>query len=131
MEKGGDSNVVNIRIYESAGLWYVSGYDTMFESGLAALEFAEGLEMDEKKQAYIEEARAWARGYRASMEQAVALGDQWEALYSSIVTDEDMPGGVISDGTSQLSSFATLVANMGTLATAFDAGLDTVVERVA
>jgi len=123
--------VVNIRIYESAGLWYVSGYDTMFESGSAALEFTEELEMDEKKQAYIEEARAWARGYRASMETAEALSGRWSSLYSTIVTDEDMPGSILADATSQLSSFATVIANMLVLVAAHEDGLNTVIERVA
>ena len=87
--------------------------------------------MDDKKQQYIADVRTWVGQYRDLIANGVSLTQQWGALYSSIVTDEDMPDGIISDGTSQLSAFTTAVANMLTLIAGYDAGLDTNFEQVA
>ncbi len=87
--------------------------------------------MDDKKQFYIEDVRQWVRDYRQMMARAESLTGQWGALYNTLLVDDDMPDGVITDGTSQLSSFATVVGNLGTLTADYDAGIDTNFERVA
>ena len=120
-----------MRVYQAAdGKWiFFDGtikhyFDTQREAEMAESEI-------EKKQSYIENVRQFMRDYGAMMARAQALGGQWSALLNQIITEEDMPGGIISDATSRLSSFATVISNMTTLVTTYDAGLDTNFERVA
>ncbi len=116
------------RIYQDGEQWVLWNRTTDEKT---YFETEEEAQMDEKKQAYIEIVRAIARAYRDLAGQMAEVDGQWSALYSTIITDDDMPGGIVSDGTSQLSSFTTVIANFGTLVTAYDAGIDTNFERVA
>ena len=120
-----------MRVYQAAdGRWIFwdgetkTYYDTKAEAEMAESEI-------EKKQSYIEDVRQFVRDYGAMMARAQALGGQWSALLSTIITEDDMPGGIVSDGTSRLSAFTSVIGNMATLVTTYDAGLDTNFERVA
>lgn len=87
--------------------------------------------MDDKKQQYIADFRQWVRDYQQMMSRAAALNNQWNALYTTLLADDDMPDGVIADATDQLSAFVTAISNMQTIEAAYDGGIDTNFERVA
>ena len=122
-----------MRVYQAAdGQWILlldDGTKTYYETEA-------GVRMDEKKQQFIENFRQLVRDYQQIMERADALAGSdagaWGALYSSIITNDDMPGGIIpADGSTALDAFTTAISNLQSMLTSYAGGIDTNFERVA
>ena len=85
--------------------------------------------MDDKKQQYIADFRQWIRDYQQMMQRAWELNNNY-GLYSSILTEEDMPDAIISNP-DKLTSFVSAFANLQSIFSNYDAGIDDNFERVA
>lgn len=85
--------------------------------------------MDDKKQQYIADFRQWVRDYQQIMQRAWTLNNNY-GLYSSLLTETDMPASII-DNTDKLTSFISAFANLQSTFATYDAGIDDNFERVA
>lgn len=82
----------------------------------------------EKKLQFINAVREWISDYKHLMQRAWQLKNNY-GLYSTILTEEDIPEDVIPN-TDRLTSFVNAFANLETIFTSFDAGIDDNFERV-
>lgn len=92
--------------------------------------------MEDKKQQFIADVRQLARDYKLIMNRAGALLDQdsgeWSALYSTIISNDDLPDAIIPETESdKLATLTNVISNFQTMLQNFAAGIDTNIERVA
>lgn len=81
---------------------------------------------------YITKVRQWSSQYAVLMTEADGLINQWSALYTTLVTDDEFVGensAVIPNPTKTVS-LTSVIANMQTILSAYDNGIDSNVERV-
>lgn len=91
---------------------------------------------NQKQSDFISSVRQFVTAYRKVMADAGELSNRWGALYSTILTEEDFANGneaVIPSGDpeSRLTSLDSVMANINTMLSVFDAGIDTNFERVS
>ena len=78
------------------------------------------------KEQYLTDVEGFVHDYRAIMARAEGLQNRWGALLSSkiVLTDLDEKDYFEQDG-SKLTALTSVVGNIGTLHTTYDAGIDT------
>ena len=85
-----------------------------------------------KQQVFVETFRQWVRDYKEVMKRAWNLQNDW-ALYQTILNETDVATDVLpsaTDGT-RLTSVTDAMANLSTIFSSFDAGIDDNFERVS
>jgi hypothetical protein len=126
---------MNARIYRDETQWVLWLRDIdeklYFDSETEAME--KMAEMTKEGQ-FIEDVRQFARDYRLMMERAHSLTERWETLFQSLIDEASFDPehlGIVPTNESRLTSFTSVISNLGTLYTTFDGGTDTNLEKVA
>ena len=118
-----------MKIYQSLdGRWILwTGTEKIF------FDTEDEVLMAEKKLTYIEEVRQWQRDYQQMMQRAWTLQNRY-GLYQNDILEEDMPGDIIPSNEqgdeTRKRAFVDAFANIQSIFSAYDAGIDDNFERV-
>lgn len=91
---------------------------------------------NDKQSDFITRTRQAAAQYQALIEQLRALDNEWGALYNSILSEDDFMGSNLAvipsgDPATRLTSLTTAISNFESIISAYDAGVDTNLERIS
>lgn len=91
--------------------------------------------VNEKCVNYIDEVIVWARDYRSIIDRGRSLSARWGALIGAIIQETDFEGYAnkitpTGDPGTMKDSLLAVVGNIDIIASAFDAGIDTNVEKI-
>ena len=84
------------------------------------------------KELFLTDVEGFVHDYRAIMARAEGLENRWSALLGSEITADDLTAkDYFEEGGSKLTALTSVVGNIGSLATTYDAGIDTNFGRIA
>lgn len=87
----------------------------------------------DKQAQFVNEVRQWATSYRELLTEGRDVIAQWNALYNTSVLEQDCEQGTnvqMVPNVTRKQSVVDVIANISSILSAFDAGMNTNFERI-